>query len=425
MGASLPISQGHATLSLTATANGTMRYASYIEIYRTNPWVWSSVQAIGRGLSRLPIHAYEEQADGSPLQVRGVTPGKKAGARSSQALDRLLRKPSIRQSRKRQVMVTAVDCLIFGNGLWEKKRDGNGQPTDLPRLPWKDIEVQTTLDGAEILWFTYRPPGVTPRRLVPEDVIHFSTSDDPALPIGASPMSALKYTAALHDAIGKHNVHFFENSARPSGNLKLQPGARGDALESIRNQFRELYTSPENAGKVLVTTGDFQPLTMGADHSGIIELIKLSREEIAATFRIPPPILGLLEKAIMSNVKELREQYLRDVIGPWASIMEDPLEDQLAYAEPYWMDLDVRFDLDEMLRPDLEARAIAYNALEATLTTNERRFLEGKPRLEHPEADTVWMPSGAIPVGIKPPEPDPAAAPAEPAEPAAPAAPAK
>jgi hypothetical protein len=89
------------------------------------------------------------------------------------------------------------------------------------------------------------------------------------------------------------------------------------------------------------------------------------------------------------------------------------------------MDLDVRFDLDEMLRPDLEARAIAYNALEATLTTNERRFLEGKPRLEHPEADTVWMPSGAIPVGIKPPEPDPAAAPAEPAEPAAPAAPAK
>jgi hypothetical protein len=52
MGASLPISQGHATLSLTATANGTMRYASYIEIYRTNPWVWSSVQAIGRGLSR-------------------------------------------------------------------------------------------------------------------------------------------------------------------------------------------------------------------------------------------------------------------------------------------------------------------------------------------------------------------------------------
>src|SRR5690606_15663626 len=135
-------------------------------------------------------------------------------------------------------------------------------------------------------------------------------------------------TLALHEALQRHLVNFFANSARPSANIKLQPGASKDTIELIRQQVREMYAAPENAGKVMVTTGDFQPITAQADQAQIIELVKLSREEIAAAFRIPPPVLGILDRAIMSNVRELREHYIRDAVGPWASFIEDDLQAQ-------------------------------------------------------------------------------------------------
>jgi phage portal protein BeeE len=65
----------------------------------------------------------------------------------------------------------------------------------------------------------------------------------------------------------------------------------------------------------MVTSAEWQALSADPQASNIVELAKLSREEIAAAFQVPPPILGILERAIRANVTELRSQFLRDVVG--------------------------------------------------------------------------------------------------------------
>jgi hypothetical protein len=110
-------------------------------------------------------------------------------------------------------------------------------------------------------------------------------------------------------------------------------------------------------------------------------------------------VLGLLEHAIRANVKEMREQFVRDTIGPWASEMEDELEAQLLARWTSWSSLFVEFELAEQLRPDLEARALVYQRLIFVFSIDEIRAMENKPPFKiKGVTDVPWAPSGAMPL---------------------------
>jgi len=147
----------------------------------------------------------------------------------------------------------------------------------------------------------------------------------------------------------RHLVAFFGNSARPSGFIGLDKDLNKARAEEIRGVLKDLYASPENAGKVIAMAGaTWQEMGKAPDQSAIVELVKLSREEIAAAYSVPPPVLGILDQAIKSNVKELREQFGRDALGPWASDVEGEFAAQLLPQQPSWAGLTTRFDLAEL-----------------------------------------------------------------------------
>lgn len=394
-----PISQAQRGITLSASSTEAVRTATYVKLYKSNPWVNACVRSIAWGVSRQVMKVYENQSDKQKVRIRSDIPGQAGRPSSAQNLDYVLQHPSPGWGPRRFWRRNMIDELIFGNALVKKVRDPNtSQLKELWNVPWRKVTVQEG-DLQPIAWFEVL--GIEKSlKMVPEDCIHFSTADDPDSPIGTSPMEGLRYTLALYEALQRHLVAFFENSARPSGNLKLQPGAQSEAIKLMRNQLREMYSAPENAGKALVTTGDWQPITQNADQTAIIELVKLSREEIAGVFRIPPPIIGVLERAIHSNIKELREQYIRDVVGPWGGLIEDDVMSQLVNLEPNMSYNFVEFDTDEALRPDPESRAKMGKDQESTLTTNERRRRENLPDLPYEEADTVIVTPGAGFLGV-------------------------
>lgn len=381
------------------TLVGSGETISYSRLYKENPWVNAAVRSIAWGMSRMVVSTYERMPDGQRTRIRWDLPGQPGRLSAARDLDRQLNTgpPADRGGPQRRLRRTMVDYLVHGNALWVIEDDG------LWHVPWKRVNV---LEGDRVPVLGYEIIGTTGNRfLAPEQVIHFNAADDPDSPIGVPPMSALRHTLTLHEAIQRHLIKFFENSMRPSGNLRLDRTASKDAIEAIRNQISELYSSPDNAGKVLVTTGEFQAMTAAHEQSQLIELVKLSREEIAGVFRVPLPVLGALENAIKSNVKELREQYIRDVIGAWAPSIEDDLMAQLVHPNPMLRGHFVEFDMDEHLRPDLEGMAAAMVSLERTLTTNERRRKLNAPDLPYPEADTVPSIPGGGYLGIESKEP--------------------
>lgn len=407
---------GQVLSKLTSLPTGEEVWATYAEIYRTNPWVYASVQVISRGLSRMPIKVYAYDRDGNRARVRGDLPGQTGAPSAGVRLDRLLTIPEPNTGIQTWLKKVVIDRAVYGNALVVKDRNAAGQIVALYHVPWskvtivpgENVPVLKYIVGAYTTNGSVATSGAKTRDYSPDDVIHFGRGTNLDRVEGASPLAALRYTIALHNAIQRHLVAYFENQARPSGVLKVQPNTNPTQVEQIRKEIRRLYSSPESAGKVMITSGDFQSITDDPSQSSVIELAKHSREEIAAAFAIPPPIVGILDRAIMSNVRDLRSQLIRDVIGSWAAEVEDDLRSQLI-SEPQFSGLFVEFDLAEALRPDLEARADVFAKMRHVYTPDEMRKIENLIPLEIEGSDTVWMPAGQIGLGIEPPAPPPTA----------------
>jgi HK97 family phage portal protein len=380
---------------------GLSRDATYRGVYLSNPWVWGAVNMISRGLGRLPLHVYELDERGRKRRIRGDLPSTPGRPTGGQSLDRLLSTPTQGMSRNAMFKSTARDWLIHGNALWEIVSTPGNLPNGLRRHPWASVvRVKTGRDGSVSYYEVNERDELSGerRKLAFQDVIHFGYgSDDGA--VAVSPLEACRYTLALHDALIRHLIAYFQNAMRPSGHLSVEKLTR-EQSQQLREMITELYTSPENAGKVLVTSGKWESMADTPDNAQLVELVKLSREEIAAAYAVPPPVLGILDQAIKSNVKELREQYGRDSVGPWASDFEQELQAQLlAPRTGSWSSLFVEFQLAEILRPDLEARAMVYQRLAPFFTIDEVRGFENMAPLDLAGAsDQPWVPSGAMPL---------------------------
>lgn len=376
-------------------SKGRAREATYQQVYYANPFVYAATNFVARGIGRLPLHLYTKAANGEKRQLESDLAG--ASFTGGVELDALLNEPQGRLSRAAMYSGTIRQRLILGNALWQIVRRGAGAPVGLRRIPWGLVAHVEEDSFGDALYYAIRDPRTNrTETLAPGDVIHFGLGSEADQACGVSLLESCSATLALHEALLRHVNAYFENSARPSGHFKVERVNREKAAE-IRQLMTDLYASPENAGKILVSTGDWQPMGDSPDHAQIVELLKQSRLEIAAAFQVPPPVLGLLENAIRSNVKELREQFGRDTLGPWATEVEDELEAQLI--KPLYPNVYCKLQLAEQLRPDLEARALVYQRMMWVMSIDEIRDMEDLPRLNIPGVTNIpWVASGAMPV---------------------------
>lgn len=392
--------QAWAGLRLSALPTGESRILAYRRIYRSNPWVWAAVNIVAQGIARMPLRAYGWGPKGERLPYKAELPQARTGpASAADKLAHLLAHPAPRVSRRRTVRRAVVDKMIYGNGLWAKEADGTGSTKALWSIPWREISV---IVGGDVPIAGYRVMGTAGTKVwALDDVIQFGEGD-PDSPIAPSPLESLQWTIALMDAMSRNVIAFFQNAARPSGVLEMETMPDDRELEIIREQIKQLYSGNENSGKPLITSGKWSQMATGFSYADVVELSKLSRNEVAAAYSIPPPCMGILEGAIKANVEELREMLLRDVLAPHGSEITDEIDAQLVETTPAWSGLTTGFDMSAQLLPDLEALALAFKDLKRVFTMNELRRMAGMPDLDFEWADQPWMEPGSLPAGLAP-----------------------
>jgi HK97 family phage portal protein len=392
-------SPSSAAIPLGRLPSGETRMLAISRVYRTNPIVMACVHLLARGISTTPLNTYRYDSDGERVQMRSDLPPDGPVATADLygiALDSLARKPAPSLSRRRLIFRTVVDLAIFGNGLASFSWGPYG-PDELWPIPWRRCVVHLTdpmtIEGYDVWGAAGKVP------LFPQNAIHWAWGDDPESPIGVSPIESMQFTIALHNAIDRHLVSYYANAARPSGVLKLARMPKEEDVTRIREQLLQLYTAPESAGNVIITAADFQPIAEATGVPTLIELVKKSRQEILSVYGIDPPMIGIYENAIKSNFQEGREKHVFDTLAPWAELWSSEANTQMIWQNPLWNYHWWEFDLSERVRPDLAAMADIMMKMMFTMTTNERRRFLKLKRLDIPEADTVFLPSGTSPLG--------------------------
>jgi len=106
-----------------------------------------------------------------------------------------------------------------------------------------------------------------------------------------------------------------------------------------------------------------------------LELRKFQITDIARLFRVPPHMIGDLERATFSNIEQQSLEFVMHTMTPWAERWEASIESELLFDGD---DLEVEFDFANLMRGDAASRSSYYQSgiQNGWLTRNEARIAE-------------------------------------------------
>jgi HK97 family phage portal protein len=362
-----------------------------------------SVNKIYRDIAGLPIRLYREVGDDGEVEP----------VRNHPIMDLILN-PWERGSATSLKQKIGFQPLIHGNGLLGKVRPSpNSPPTGFQPLDWRFLTAHALDDGEVFFWETNQP-----RRQqfwAPEDVIHFAF-DAGNGDIGVSPLKQLGTTIATEDATQRYQAASFNKGARPSGALVAPPDANDEQLDRIEEKIRLSKAGVDQAGAFMLLRGglDWKTFSHTAVEAELIEQRYLDKEEVAAVYNVPPPLVGDLRRATYGNIEELYARYYLSSLGPWLSMISDTLNAQLIKPEPVWASqgLFLAFDLTEVLRSDTpeEIAAVVTGIAGGVFTPDEGRTRLRLRKTGQKGADQLYLPTNNLtPLGQDPPKPEPPA----------------
>jgi len=357
---------------------------SYAEIYRAQPEVRVVVEFLARNIAQLGIHLFQAFPDGDRHRDR------------DHPCAVLLNRPNPAWTRYRLFETTVHDLAIYAHAFWLKMRKGTEVEALMP-VPPDRMSVAGDLYPQS---YRYEDPNSGRVADFPiTEVIHFR-GYDPTDPLRGLPaLESLKGIIAESRVASEARIQFWKSGARLGGVIE-RPRESGkwstDARERFRAQFTEKFAGPNNVGNIPVLDEGmtFRPVVSTMKDAEAISAWKLSREEVARAYHIPLPMVGILDHATFSNIKEQHRHLYQDCLGPWLAMLSEDLELQLLNEWP--ADAASRyleFNIAEKLSGSFEEQTAAYQTAVGRpwMTVDEVRARQNLPRLGG-NADRVVMP---------------------------------
>ena len=263
--------------------------------------------------------------------------------------------------------------LLWGNAYAQIIRDGRGRVLGLyPLLPNKML-VNRNDQG--ILYYQYEKDGQT-YFLRSYEVLHIPGLGFDGL-IGYSPIAMAKNAIGMAIATEEYGAKFFANGANPGGVLE-HPGVVKDPA-MIRESWNSVYQGSSNAHRVAVLEEGmkYTPIGISPEQAQFLETRKFQINEIARIFRIPPHMIGDLEKSSFSNIEQQSLEFVKYTLDPWVVRWEMALQKALlspTEKEEYF----IKFNVDGLLRGDYQSRMSGYSVgrQNGWLSANDIRELE-------------------------------------------------
>mgnify|MGYP001658513740 FL=1 len=349
--------------------------------------VHACVRVIAETIASLPLHVYEATDTGS----------RKA---PEHPLYRLLHdEPNAEMTSFvwRETMLSHL--LLWGNAYCQIIRTGRNKIDSIYPLIPDQMEVDRDSKGN--LTYTYTTSEGKTYALKPEDVLHIPGLGFDGV-VGYSPIALEKSAIGLGIAAEEYGSKFFSNGARPSGIL-VHPNTVKDP-SALRASWNAAFTGSANAGKVAVLEENmhFEPLTMPNNEAQFLETRKFQVNEICRIFRVPPHMIGDLDRATFSNIEHQSISFAVHTIRPWLVRIEQAMNRAL-FPDNEKGRFYVQFNLDGLMRGDYKSRMEGYAIARQNgwMSANEIRELENLNPLSDEDGGNVYLVNGnMIPINV-------------------------
>ena len=268
----------------------------------------------------------------------------------------------------RETLMTHL--LLWGNAYAQIIRNGRGEVVAL--YPLMPDRMKVDRDGDGHIYYEYMvydnddAAGRTGTnesgkvyRLSPRDVLHIPGLGFDGL-VGYSPIAMAKNAIGLAIATEEYGSKFFANGAQPSGVLE-HPGVLKDPAR-IRENWQATYGGSENSHKIAVLEEGmkYTPISINPQDAQFLETRKFQINEIARIFRVPPHMIGDLDRATFSNIENMSLDFVKYTLDPWLARWEQAMSRALLSGKEEKAKYFFRFNVDGLLRGEYKARMEGY-----------------------------------------------------------------
>ncbi|TKV19548.1 phage portal protein [Citrobacter sp. wls613] len=339
--------------------------------------VWACVRLLSESVSTLPMKVYQREPDGS-----------RKLAQNHPAYQLLCRRPNTEMTPSRFMLMVVASVCLRGNAFVEKKMIGNKLVSLVPLLP--QCMVVKRLDSGE-LEYTFTEKGV--KRVIPvKNMMHIRGFGLDGV-CGMMPMSVGRDVFGAAMAVEESAAKIFENGLQSSGYFASKNVLTKEQRERLRKNLTA-FAGSKNAGKSMVLEADltYQNITMNPEAAQMLQSRSFSIEEICRWFRVPPFMVGHIDKqsSWASSVEGMNLLFLTNTLRPLLVNIEQEIARCLLNGDE---DLFAEFSVEGLLRADSAGRSAYYTtALQnGWMSRNDVRRLENLPPIEGGDIYTVQL----------------------------------
>lgn len=393
------------------------------DLWREQPHLRTVIGFLTRNVAQLGLAAYHVQTDGSRKKI---TTGPLAAWIAS---------PNDDQTIYEFLEGLIGDIALYDNAYvttFMVERDGMKVPETRTLRPiW--MQAGAGLGPYDVSTYIVKYPEDTASvDLAKDKVIHFHGWNPVDARVGVSPITALKgnlseqiHATAFRSQLWKRGGRVGTYLTRSADAPKWEPEAR----TKFKRDFKSAWagdTGSQAGGVPFLEDGmELKRVGFSAHEEEFVEATKLSLTQVAAAYYINPTMVGILDNANYSNVREFRRMLYGETLGPLLEQVSQRLTKYLLTA------LDIPLDGKTVITFDTESRTngtfeetitVAGTAVGGPVVTpNEFRARIGLPPLEGGDelnkplnnanngGDPAQVPAGPDPASDTPPddEPDP------------------
>lgn len=378
VGSSFSFMMGGSTSGKSVTERSSMQMTA----------VYACVRILSEAIAGLPLHLYRYKEGGGKEQAVDTN------------LYRLLHdepNPEMTSFVFRETLMTHL--LLWGNAYAQIIRNGKGEVIALyPLMPNK---MSVDRDEKGQLYYTYSRANEEAATMTgntvtlkPSDVLHIPGLGFDGL-VGYSPIAMAKNAIGMAIACEEFGAKFFANGAAPSGVLE-HPGTIKDPAK-VRDSWNSTFGGSANSGKVAVLEEGmkYTPISISPEQAQFLETRKFQINEIARIFRVPPHMVGDLEKSSFSNIEQQSLEFVKYTLEPWVVRWEQALSRALLSAteKPTYF---FKFNLEGLLRGDYQSRMNGYAIARQNgwMSANDIRELENQDRIPAEEGGDLYLING-------------------------------
>ena len=356
--------------------------------------VYSCVRILAEAVAGLPLHLYRYKEDGG----------------KEKALDHPLYlllhdepNPEMSSFVFRETLMTHL--LLWGNAYAQIIRNGKGEVIALYPLMPNRMVVDRDIHGQLYYQYTRSTEeaptmkGVTVN-LPPSDVLHIPGLGFDGL-VGYSPIAMAKNAIGMAIACEEYGAKFFANGAAPGGVLE-HPGTIKDP-QRVRESWQSTFGGSGNSNKIAVLEEGmkYTPIGISPEQAQFLETRKFQINEIARIFRVPPHMVGDLEKSSFSNIEQQSLEFVKYTLEPWLVRWEQSIQRILLSPEEkksYF----AKFNVEGLLRGDYASRMSGYATARQNgwMSANDIRELENLDRIPTEDGGDLYLINGnMLPLG--------------------------